>query len=162
MKKNGIRLYNVMFPVWLLVWFPSWLWLLLIPANYLIDRFVLRWSLSGLEECGLFCRLHCWKICLAGFLADFIGSALLFAATFLFSSGSRIANALAFNAFSYFPAFLVAVFAILLAGVLIFLFDRWILARVGLEKELSVKAARNLALITAPYLFLFPTGLLYR
>ena len=30
-----------------------WLWLLLIPANYLIDRIVLKWSLGDLEDKGL-------------------------------------------------------------------------------------------------------------
>lgn len=161
MNKNGIRLYNVMFPVWMLVWFPSWLWLLLIPVNYLIDRLVLRWSLSGMEERGLFCRSHCWKICLAGFLADFVGSLLLFALYMLFSS-SEFGRALAFNAFSDLPAFLATVFAILLSGTLIFLLDRRILTKAGLDAAAAKRAALRLAAITAPYLFLIPVGLLYR
>ena len=161
MKKNGIRLYNVMFPVWLLVWFPSWLWLLLIPGNYLIDRLVLRWSLSGSEERDLFCRRHCWKICLAGFLADFVGSLLLFALSMLFSS-SELGRALAFDAFSDLAAFLATVLAILLSGALIFLLDRWILTKAGLEKEQTKMASLRLALITSPYLFLIPVGLIYR
>ena len=161
MKKNGIRLYNVMFPVWLLIWFPSWLWLLLIPGNYLIDRLVLRWSLSGSEERDRFCRRHCWKICLAGFFADFVGSLLLFALYCLSPTG-RFGNALAFNAFASLPAFLATVLAILLSGVLIYLLDGWILTKVGLEKERAKNAALRLALITAPYLFLFPSALLYR
>ena len=161
MKRNEIRLYNVMFPVWMLVWFPSWLWLLLIPANYLIDRLVLRWSLSGSEERGLFCRRHAWKICLDGFLADFVGSLLLFALYMLFSS-SKFGTALAFNAFSDLPAFLATAFAILLSGALIFLLDRLILTRAGLDAAASKKTALRLAAITAPYLFLVPVGLLYR
>ncbi len=39
--------YNILLPVWLLLFWPTYLWLLLIPANYLIDRFVLKWSLGG-------------------------------------------------------------------------------------------------------------------
>ena len=161
MKKNGIRLYNVMFPVWLLIWFPSWLWLLLIPCNYLIDRLVLRWSLSGSEDRDRFCRCHCWKICLAGFLADFVGSLLLFALYMLFSS-SEFGRALAFNAFSDPTAFLATALAILLSGALIFLLDRRILTKAGLEKERAKKSSLRLAAITAPYLFLIPVGLIYR
>ena len=161
MKKNGIRLYNVMFPVWLLIWFPSWLWLLLIPCNYLIDRLVLRWSLSGSEDRDRFCRCPCWKICLAGFLADFVGSLLLFALSMLFSS-SEFGSALVFNPFSDLAAFLATVLAILLSAALIFLLDKWILTKTGLEKEQAKRASLRLALITAPYLFLIPVGLLYR
>ena len=43
--KGGTRIYNVLFPLWLLVWIPSPLWLILIPANYIIDRLVLKLSL---------------------------------------------------------------------------------------------------------------------
>ena len=46
-RDNEKVLYNVLFPIWLLVFFPSYLWLILIPANYMIDRIVLRWSLGG-------------------------------------------------------------------------------------------------------------------
>ena len=56
MKKNEtVRLYNILLPLWLLLFWPSALWLVLIPANYLIDRFVLRWSLGEMPEKGAFC-----------------------------------------------------------------------------------------------------------
>ena len=54
--KSDNKVYNILLPIWLLIFFPSWLWLLLIPANYLIDRIVLRWSLGELPDKGLFCR----------------------------------------------------------------------------------------------------------
>ena len=69
-RKNSTKLYNILLPLWFIIFIPSWLWLLLIPANYLIDRIVLKWSLGDLEDKGLFCRKHNWKICLAGFLSD--------------------------------------------------------------------------------------------
>ena len=73
------KVYNILLPVWLIIFFPSWLWLILIPANYLIDRIVLRWSLGDMPGKGLFCRKHNWKICIAGFVSDFAGAILLFA-----------------------------------------------------------------------------------
>ena len=42
MKKNEIRLFNLLVPLWIMVWIPGWWWLLLIPANYLLDRFILK------------------------------------------------------------------------------------------------------------------------
>ena len=79
MKRNeNVRLYNILLPLWLLLFWPSALWLVLIPANYLIDRFVLRWSLGEMPEKGAFCRRHTWKICLAGFASDLAGACILF------------------------------------------------------------------------------------
>ena len=54
MKRNKtIRLYNIILPIWLLVWWPSFLWLGLIPANYLIDFLVTYLSMKklGIEDC---------------------------------------------------------------------------------------------------------------
>ncbi len=52
-RKNSTKLYNILLPLWFIIFIPSWLWLLLIPANYLIDRIVLKWSLGDLEDKGL-------------------------------------------------------------------------------------------------------------
>ena len=49
-RKNSTKLYNILLPLWFIIFIPSWLWLLLIPANYLIDRIVLKWSLGDLED----------------------------------------------------------------------------------------------------------------
>lgn len=78
-KRKEVKLYNILLPVWILIFWPSFLWLFLIPANYFIDRIVLKWSLGGRKDRGLFCRKHTWKICLAGFAGDFAGACLLFA-----------------------------------------------------------------------------------
>jgi len=34
--KKSYRLYNIILPIWLLIWFPSWLWLILLGAMYLL------------------------------------------------------------------------------------------------------------------------------
>ena len=52
-SNNEKVLYNVLFPIWLLIFFPSYLWLILIPANYLIDRIVLKWSLWDMPDKGM-------------------------------------------------------------------------------------------------------------
>lgn len=171
MKAKGkATLYNILLPLWILVFWPSWLWLILIPANYLIDRVVLRWSLGDMPEKGSFCRRHTWKICIAGFAADGIGALLLFA-VFMFSAVVEetsvgeifqdISYGVGFNPFSDILAFLVVVAAVLLAMLVIYLLDRWILKRAGLEMEQVKKSAIRLAVITAPYLFFFPSAMLY-
>ena len=171
MKAKGkVTLHNILLPLWILVFWPSWLWLILIPANYLIDRVVLRWSLGDMPEKGSFCRRHTWKICIAGFAADGIGALLLFA-VFMFSAVVEetpvgeifqdIAYGVGFNPFSDILAFLIVAAAVLLAMLVIYLLDRWILKRAGLEMEQVKKSAIRLAVITAPYLFFFPSAMLY-
>ena len=160
-EKNDLRLYNVMFPVWMLVWWPSALWLLLIPINYGIDALVLHGSLPGELDRRAFRRRHAWKICLAGFGSDFLGSALLFA-VYALAPSQQLTDDIAYSPFHSVGALGVTLAAIALAGAAIFLLDRWILRRAGLDAPTAARAARNLALLTAPYLFSFPSGLLYR
>ena len=74
---SNVRFYNILLPLWLIIFLPSYLWLGLIPLNYIIDRVVLRWSLGDMPDKGLFCRKHTWKICLAGFFSDLVGSLIL-------------------------------------------------------------------------------------
>ncbi len=166
-KKKPLRLYNILFPLWLLIWWPSPLWLALIPLNYLIDRLVLHWSLPADTDKRSFCRRHTWKVCLAGFFSDFAGSAVLYAACTLPDkvrdpAMRKFVNDIAYQPFGSFAAFGTTLLAVVLAGALIWLLDRLILKKAGLTPEQAKKAALRLALITAPYLFLFPSGLLYK
>ena len=136
MDHRPIRTYNILLPIWLLVWFPSWLWLILVPANYLVDRLVLSWSLGDMEGKGTFCRENTWRVCVAGFISDFAGSALLLVAI-VFLGSQPGANEFA------------AALTLMLGST-------------SLDPELARKAALRLAIITAPYLFLVPATLLYR
>ena len=171
MKRKRDVLYNIMLPLWLLLFWPSVLWLVLIPLNYLIDRIVLKWSLGDMPDKGRFCRKHTWKICLAGFFADFVGILLLFA-TFMASGyfdestsiGSfleKLAYGVGYNPYSHPLAFLLIALSVLIAGLLIFALDRLILKKTGLSPAEAKKSALRLALCTAPYLYFVPSFLLY-
>ncbi len=168
--KNDYRMYNLLLPIWLIIFVPTWLWLLLIPANYLLDRIVLRWSLGDMPDKGLFCRRHNWKICLAGFVSDFVGALLLIVFTFglgmLTESGGPefledAIGAVMMNPFANILALIVTLAAVCVAGVCIYFLDIGILKRVGLDASQAHRSAIRLALITAPYVYLFPSQLLY-
>ena len=167
--KSDNKVYNILLPIWLLIFFPSWLWLLLIPANYLIDRIVLRWSLGDMPEKGLFCRNHNWKICLAGFASDFAGAILLFALNELMyglnddanSFISKAADGLVFNPFSNVLSLIIVIAAIVLSAVCIYKLDKSILVKAGLDIEQAKQSAKRLAVITAPYLYLIPSQWFY-
>ncbi len=166
--KKQYRLYNIILPVWLLVWFPSWLWLLLIPANWLIDWLVTRYALKRLGDVGYAPRSLklSWKICIAGFVSDFAGSLLLVGALYLISALDGdfrlVEQGLGWNPFSNVFSVLIVLFAIALSGFCIYFLDRRILAKEELSSEQEKKTALALAVITAPYLYLLPASLFYR
>ena len=154
-----------MLPLWLIIFLPTYLWLVLIPLNYIIDRVVLRWSLGSMPDKGLFCRKHTWKICLAGFLSDFVGAAIMLEISMLMADRSEkimdIGHAIMFDPFSNLIELLIVVACIAVSAACIYFLDRWILRKAGLDPEQVKRSAIRLALITAPYLYLFPSELLY-
>ena len=101
--RKTIRLYNILFPIWMLIWIPSWLWLILIPANLLIDGLVLYYSQKKLQiDDPQLIRKHLWKVCPAGFLADLAGAVLL--VVIAYNAGSELSSALTWNPFTNFRA----------------------------------------------------------
>ena len=163
-SNNEKVLYNVLFPIWLLIFFPSYLWLILIPANYLIDRIVLKWSLWDMPDKGMFCRKHNWKICLAGFLGDFVGAiALYFISIILVGWGGdgtsfieKAGDAIMFDPFANILAVLIVMAAIALSGFCIYKLDIRVLGKTELDSEQIKRAAIRLSLFTAPYIYLIP------
>ena len=155
------RYYNVLFPIWMLVWYPL-LFIVLIPANYLVDTFVLSFSLKEESIRKPFRRKHSWKICLMGFLADFIGSAFLFAIIMLTDGNYELVNAICYDPFHNPLAFLIILVAVAISAVVIYFGDLWILKKAGLDEAQARRSALFLAILTAPYFFLFPTKLIYQ
>ena len=48
MKKKSIKLYNVIFPIWLL-WLIPMTWVIVLPANFLIDLLVVVLTMKYLK-----------------------------------------------------------------------------------------------------------------
>ena len=153
------RLYNVLFPLWMLIIFPS-VWLVVVPANFIIDSAVL------LIAAHFFCRgmeKEIWKksilkIFIFGFLSDFVGAGFLTAGLFIssyFEKSTVFEEAC--NGAASFGGFLVLLFAVALSSVCIYFADLKIAFR-KLEIEISEKKklALALAVFTAPYTFFIP------
>ena len=162
MKENKVtKLYNVLFPIWMLMWYPL-LFAILIPANYLMDTFVLSFSLTDESLRRPFRRKHTWKVCLMGFLADFVGSVFLFAIIMLTDGNNELVNAICYDPFHNILAFLIVLVAVAISAVIIYYGDLWILKKAGLDDAQAKRSALFMAVLTAPYLFFFPTKLIYR
>ena len=158
--KKETRLYNVLFPVWLMYLWPTVIWLISIPGNFLVDSLVLILAM----KCFKFeqDRKQVWKksilpVWLFGFLSDLIGAALVYGVMILCD-----AVAPQLNTFLFPGGQLIAVPGILLAGVLIYFFNKkFSFRKTDLTPEQIKKLSFALAVWTAPYTMLIPVEWIY-
>lgn len=160
--KNDIKLYNVMFPIWFLIIFPI-AWMVILPVNFFIDSLVLLVSarllkLTGIKEVYKKSILKVWMI---GFGADFVGAGILFLST----NGSGVwyeyLNAVSWNPFDNWYAILFVAFATAVTGILIYFGNlKLVFQGMDLEQRSKRRLALALAILTAPYVFFYPSALI--
>lgn len=150
--KRDVKLYNVMFPIWFLLIYPTYLWMFILPANFAIDSLVLILALKFLkiDEKFKIWESAIFKIFGVGFLSDFIGAAITYPVTMMMSSDN-------FNP-TYFPAAtIVTIPGVILAGVLIYFLNKKLSFR---KTQLTPKQIHSislaLAVFTAPYAMMIP------
>ena len=166
MKK--IRLYNLILPIWFLIWWPSYLWLVLIPLNYLVDSAVIYFvlKLQGHEDVKALTLQHSWQTCLIGFFSDFVGLGIMFGISVLggqFGFFDAVIDALMWNPFSNIGALLIVLLSIFVSGLLIYwLNKKFMMNTLDISEENKSQLALYLAIATAPYLYLLPTVLFYQ
>lgn len=171
--KRKTKLYNVMFPIWLLALFPI-TWLVVIPANFLIDLLVLflTMKLCKMPDIQRNLKSVILKTWLLGFVADLIGTAGMFLTVVTGDLlpdpyrewfNTQIGLGVMMNPFSSVGSFLWTAFFTALAGFLIYLFHvKFCLKKTTLDAIQRKKLALSVAIFTAPYLFFFPTSLLHQ
>ena len=151
MKKKDVRLYTVLFPMWMLVTLPV-AWYIVIPGNFIIDSLVLIIALKVLkmEDRMTFYKKHILPVFGFGFLADILAAAAMWVSIYVCEDlmGTYGDN----------PALTVP--GVILAAVLIFVFNYFVSFR-KCEKPLRKKLALVFAIATAPYTFLIPSRWLY-
>ena len=100
-----------------------------------------------------------------GFLADIIGAAILFIIAILGDSlglSHKLISAINYDPFNHTGAVIIIIFAMLVAALFIFIFNyRIILPNQILDRELRLKLALTVAIITMPWTFLLPTKWFY-
>lgn len=168
-KAGSVRLYNVIFPIWLL-WVLPVMWLFVLPANFLIDLLVLVLALRCLHVPNIrpIAKSVMLRVWLCGFAADFIGTAGMFSAgmiAFDYETAAgkwwydNITNAVSYQPFESIYSFLWVTVCVLLSGVCIyFLNEKFCLRRAALDARTRKRVALALAVFTAPYLFYLPTA----
>ena len=144
------KLYNVIFPIWMLYLFPV-AWLVVLPGNFLVDSLVLLGALYALrvQDKKQIYKRYIVKAFFFGLLADLVGTAFLFLTALVFEVGGPMCDS---------PT--VTVPAMLISAGCIFLSDYFITFR-RMEKPLGRKLALIFAVATAPYTFLIPVSWFY-
>lgn len=148
-KTSGIKLYNVLFPVWMLLLFPQ-VWLIVLPGNFIIDSLVFLISMRVLKITlkKQWYKKHILQIFAFGMLSDLIGAASLLGVMMAFEIGVRG------------DELYLTVPAMLLSAGMIFVLNYFVTFRKA-DRELRMKLALIFAIVTAPYTFLIPTSWLY-
>lgn len=157
-KPNGVRVYNVLFPVYMIFLFFPATWLVILPFNFAFDSLVLwlamrHWQMQ--DKKGLW-KKSILRVWLFGFTADLAGAGLIVLLYFVTNS------LMDFTDFTTWEPLLVLP-CVALAGWLIYLLDKkWAFGKTALDAVQRHKLALALAIFTAPYTMLIPTRLLYR
>ena len=155
-KDNSIRLYNIMFPIWFLFFFPL-LWLVMLPVNFGVDSLVLMLSAKKqqVEDRKQLWKKHILAVWGIGFLSDILGAALLIPIYLLLVETPLVDT---FMNPVFFPGSVItAIPGVILAGVLIYFLNKKLTFRKStLDAAVIHKLCLHLALFTAPYTMLIP------
>lgn len=169
MKKNSIKLYNVIFPIWLLWMIPT-TWFVVLPANFLIDLLVVVLTMKYLkiQDIKTNAKSVILKVWIFGFIADFIGTIGMFLSVLIdfdYETAigqwwyNNITNAVALNPFENIYSILWVALCVILTAIIIYIFNKKIcLKKLNILDEQKRKIALSLAIFTAPYLFYLPTA----
>lgn len=174
--KKEIRLYNIFFPIWLILLFYPLYWLVVLPINFGVDLLVIILTLRALhaDNIKIKAKKSILKVWLFGFLADILGGILMFSTQFIDMALERhipgavadwwyehMVNSTMFSPFDNIYAFLWVLLCTAFSGLLIYLFN----TKFALKKAISDpierrKLALALAVFTAPYTFFIPTPMI--
>lgn len=170
MNEKNIKLYNVIFPIWMLWLFPQ-TWLVVLPANFLVDLTVVALTMKCLKVNGIKSNVKStiFKVWGFGFLSDFIGTAAMFLLTMIefdentalgrIWDGSSVTYGISFNPLDNVGAFLCVTLCVIITACFIYLFNYKVSFRkLEIETDQKKRLALSLAIFTAPYLFYIPTN----
>lgn len=149
MENKNIKLYNVLFPFWMLLLFPQ-MWAIVLPGNFIIDSIVLIISMFALKmtEKKQFYKRHIFQIWGFGMLSDIVGAAYMFLLMWAFEVGSMG------------DELYLTIPALIISAALIFVLNYFVTFRKS-DKVLRLKLALTFTIVTAPYTFLIPSSWLY-
>lgn len=159
MNHKGVKLYNLIFPVYIL-WLIPPVFFVVAVLNFIIDSIVVLMAEKFLKIDDILKKykkviLQVWEL---GFVADFIGAAFLFGMSSLFSNlDIPIRYNIDYDPFGNVYALIITIIGILIAGFFVFVFNRKICFKnIDITERQKFILSLVMAIVTAPYLFLLP------
>ncbi len=165
--KKQIKLYNVIFPIWLLLIFPQ-TWLVAIPANFVIDLavIIITMRLLKMNNIKLHAKKSILKVVIFGFLSDIIGGIFMVIPNFIQPLMptvisrwiyEHILTAAMFDPLSSIWGFLYVLACAAISAVCIYFFNsKFSFNKTDISLSEKKKISLSLAIVTAPYLFFIP------
>lgn len=147
-KDNGVKLYNVLFPVWMLFLIPT-VWLIILPGNFIIDSavFLISMLMLKISDKKQWYKKHILKVYIFGWISDLVGAALML--LMLVLEVSRTGD-----------EWYLTVPAVLVSACMIFVFNYFITFR-KTDKAVRLRFSLIFAIATAPYTFMIPISWIY-
>ena len=139
----------------------------MLPANFIVDTIVLLISLKILKVKNIK-KIYIktiFKVWIFGFLADVIGALFLLISQFIPGDFwyENILSNLVWNPFDNILSFIYCLIALLISGIFIYLLNKKITFKnLNISSKIKNKIALCLAIVTAPYLFLLPSSIIYK
>ena len=148
--KKDVKLYNAMFPLWMLMFWPRIFAILVLPVNFVIDSIVLCILMAALkiQNKKKFYIKNVWKVFLFGLLSDVAGAALMLAASFL--GIGRLGDEL-----------YLTIPGLLISTACIFILNYFVTFK-KCDKRQRFIMSLTFAIATAPYTFLVPSRWIYQ
>lgn len=167
---NDLKLYNVIFPIWFILFFPPII-LLTLVGNFIIDSIVLiaciyiyKLSTEG-RTAKDFYKKTIFKVWLFGFIADLIGASILFLLGMMgdsFGLSNELMYGINYDPFSQPLAVLIILVAIFVSAIFIYIFNsKYVLKNVIEDSAIRMRVALTIAVVTMPWTFLIPTKWFY-
>ena len=161
MKNNNTRLYNVIFPLWMLFIFPQ-TWLIAGPANFVIDFAVVYFMMKklGTDQPKEKTKKVILKVWLCGFAGDIAGGSFMFISTITSNRWwYEHIGRYVYNPFRSIYALMWTCACVAFSAAIIYWLNKdYCLSQLEIEDIQRKKIALALAVFTAPYLFLVPTS----
>ena len=161
------KLYNIIFPVWLFLFFPPVI-LITLAGNFIIDSLVVIAGYflfkpgEGLS-CLEFYKKSIPKVWIFGFLADLIGAVLLFACVTLqdvTGLPDAVIQGISYDPFSNVLALILILVAMTISALCILFFNhRFTFNKLIKDELIRWQIAIFIAILTLPWTFLLPTKL---
>lgn len=157
-----MRLYNIFFPIWMLIFFPPII-LVTLPVNFIFDLAVLLLTMKFLhvEDGRKYAKAVILRVWLCGFAADLLGALLMLVPVVPLNLGEPL-EAVFYNPLAHAESFLWTTMCIAVSAAAIYILNYYFcLRRLSLESRLRRRLSLSLAVFTAPYLYYMPTNLFY-